>query len=69
VSGGWTIRLKNWHAPLYVRAEMPPKHVAWTGNRDDAMRFPHRKDALAFLERLNELPDQCDIRFHRGAPQ
>lgn len=60
---GWIISLKNWSTPLYVRAELPERHISWTGSKDEAMRFHHRTRAYDFLMRLGELPDQCDIRF------
>ena len=61
---GWTIQLKNWHTPLYVQAEMPRGHVAWTGKLEKALGFKKKREAIEFLERLGENVDGCDLRFH-----
>lgn len=68
---GWTIRMKNWHAPLYVQAEMPPGHIAWTGDKNKAIGFRKKREAYEFIERLNENPDGCIVSFSpwRAAPQ
>jgi hypothetical protein len=63
---GWIIRLTNWHSGLWVRADAPPNGVAWTGNRDEAMRFDHRSEALYWMECRRENPDGFKVHFVRN---
>lgn len=60
---GWIISLKNWHVPLYVRAEMPEGHISWTGHKEEALRFLHRYQTYDFLSRLGETREGCIVRF------
>lgn len=61
---GWTIQLKNWQSPLYVQAELPARHIAWTADLKRALGFKKKREAVEFLERLGENVDGCLLRFH-----
>jgi hypothetical protein len=65
---GWTVRLKNWHAPMYVQCESPPGHIWWTGSRDEAKHFKRHIDAVRFMTGLGERLDQCEITVDRRKP-
>lgn len=64
---GWLIEATDWHAPLYIAGEMPPGHIAWTGEMTQALGFRKKKEAEEWVERMGTVARdtmKVRVKFH-----